>query len=1357
MVHAVVERLCGSDNQRWVAVVGPRGSGKSTVAAHAAHYVAQRGYKGYRHAVVVDVRGIRWCSEVAEVLLRCLSKLSPSTEDALTGGRSDDVPRLLRVTAGLQPCLLVLTHCDQCMVLRPGVNELESSLFEALWRKGADVVTTHEEQGVSEKCCEVPVVPRFDPVLGARVASCAVMRPPLPVQLVAAEPWYAPSAADDAVHAAFWPGSPGMSAPGVREFVHRVAALSGVRGVGKTACAVRYAFDAVKRGLYPGGVFWVGEDLRKPDWGRLTSACWLLVIDKVDTRRALDRLHEVLPGTLTWGHILVASRQPRDVLAVNKSLARCVFAELKPLGEAAAMTLVLRRACTGVALSDSVDFCAITAALLAGSGVPSDAVALFSALRGANVTPDDCVSEARALRALVGSGHLGGLPLHLELAGRYVANHVKGCYSFATLLSVGIAALAEFAPEFCGRPFPGAVALSDVYEGAGTVAGELMNRFWGAAAADGAARAGAGGGTETASRVRTEVITQAVSGLGGVGKTEAASRYARRCWEEGRYPGGVLYVANADDSTLLNASLRDIAVTSLGLKHLKEEPNDKVLVELLRWFADPDGMFLLLIDNADRPSLRELVSLLPPTCAIKGHVLLTSRARRDFPLALSGEPIDVPLLSPADSRRALLKYSGRLGSAPTGGAEADALDYLSGAEGFAGLPLALLQAGTYLRQRPVVTFDEYRRDYDARHIETLDMTPDPTAELRAWVSELCGDDDDMARTFISALKGYGVETLNGVSRGTFTSEKLILGAAVSRAYRDLFDDAATRLRDVAPGQSVRSAARTIAATWGISFKELRTLSPAAAELMHALAFCGADGIPDEIWLDGADGIGDVVRRSELAKALGCDREKRKGVLRELFSALEVYSLVTRRGDTTSVHRLVQEVLRFPPRALAKMFPPRAVSRAAALACASACTMLPDPALAFMTGAYPAERSIVHASIAVYQALFRDVAPLRVAVLSTSTSVAGGGSDVCETEGSEHVVSCRPAAASFDDDVSYGNLAVRAIRGACILSLAGAKFGSVDLSAVDGASLVSSRSRQWCDAAGSICGRISGREQRWIADIQHAITYIRACVRKGDVRGARESLDFPERGLRGLLRTHAATGSAVRTTSAAGHAACGEALYAMSELPGAHDEFVVSLNLLRQLYGECVDHAAVSAGLNNLASVVEARGNLVEAERLYRESLEMMKRVYGEGVDHAEVATGLNNLAGVVVRARGNLAEAERLYRESLEMSKRVYGEGVDHAAVASCLFSLGIFVESRNRYWEAHVALQQAANMMVRVSAVGDGLTKCCMEALRRCREEMVDKDKWRHADGRRVAPIGPCPCGSGKKFKVCDHRTAPR
>jgi tetratricopeptide (TPR) repeat protein/DNA-binding CsgD family transcriptional regulator len=123
-----------------------------------------------------------------------------------------------------------------------------------------------------------------------------------------------------------------------------------------------------------------------------------------------------------------------------------------------------------------------------------------------------------------------------------------------------------------------------------------------------------------------------------------------------------------------------------------------------------------------------------------------------------------------------------------------------------------------------------------------------------------------------------------------------------------------------------------------------------------------------------------------------------------------------------------------------------------------------------------------------------------------------------------------------------------------------------------------------------------------------------------------------------------------------------------------------------------DHPDVAQSLNNLAELYRQQGRYAEAEPLCQRSLMIRERVLGP--DHPDVAQSLNNLAELY-RQQGRYAEAEPLCQRSLMIRERVLGP--DHPDVAQSLNNLAELYRQQGRYAEAEPLCQRSLTIRERV------------------------------------------------------------
>ncbi len=184
-------------------------------------------------------------------------------------------------------------------------------------------------------------------------------------------------------------------------------------------------------------------------------------------------------------------------------------------------------------------------------------------------------------------------------------------------------------------------------------------------------------------------LTQAMHGLGGIGKTQAALEYAYRHMSDYTI---IWWVRCEKPSTLISdyASLAG----RIGLPEA-DAADEPAIAQAVRAFLSDSTGWLIVFDNVNMPE--DIVPYLPLEEA--GHVIVTSRNPN---WRGEAEPLPVTRMKRTESIDLLLKRSGQ-----TDRKGADAL-----AEALCDFPLALAQAAAYMEEAnktPAEYLDLYRR------------------------------------------------------------------------------------------------------------------------------------------------------------------------------------------------------------------------------------------------------------------------------------------------------------------------------------------------------------------------------------------------------------------------------------------------------------------------------------------------------------------------------------------------------------------------------------------------------------------------------------------------------------------------
>ena len=223
-------------------------------------------------------------------------------------------------------------------------------------------------------------------------------------------------------------------------------------------------------------------------------------------------------------------------------------------------------------------------------------------------------------------------------------------------------------------------------------------------------------GSLSAEKTVTVSQSRAISGLGGIGKTQIAIEYAYRYAREYE---AVLWV-QADSPEILVSDFARLAQT-LELPEKEEKEQWRIVSAVKRWLQEHSG-WLLILDNAD--DLTVIADMLPRGTA--GAMLVTTRSQATGKLARS---LALDKLEMSEGIRLLLRRANLLSEdeplEAVSAATRTAAQQLSGE--LDGLPLALDQAAAYLEETGC-SLSEYLALYRQRRMALLQRASSTASE-----------------------------------------------------------------------------------------------------------------------------------------------------------------------------------------------------------------------------------------------------------------------------------------------------------------------------------------------------------------------------------------------------------------------------------------------------------------------------------------------------------------------------------------------------------------------------------------------------------------------------------------------------
>lgn len=219
------------------------------------------------------------------------------------------------------------------------------------------------------------------------------------------------------------------------------------------------------------------------------------------------------------------------------------------------------------------------------------------------------------------------------------------------------------------------------------------------------------------------VQQEALTGLGGIGKTQTALEYLYRYYSD--YSQAILWT-RADSREALFSGFGSF-VDLLNLPERNEQDQNRVVDAVNRWLREHDR-WLLIFDNVE--DLDHVQDFIPS--ARRGHILLTTRIQAVGRIARG---VEIEKMEPEEGALFLLRRANIIASDALleDDSEADRAKAREISQVMDGLPLALDQAGAYIEEMQC-SLSEYLDLYQKRRRTLLKKRGNPGSDHPASVT-----------------------------------------------------------------------------------------------------------------------------------------------------------------------------------------------------------------------------------------------------------------------------------------------------------------------------------------------------------------------------------------------------------------------------------------------------------------------------------------------------------------------------------------------------------------------------------------------------------------------------------------------
>jgi len=512
---------------------------------------------------------------------------------------------------------------------------------------------------------------------------------------------------------------------------------------------------------------------------------------------------------------------------------------------------------------------------------------------------------------------------------------------------------------------------------------------------------------------------------------------------------------------------------------------------------------------------------------------------------------------------------------------------------------------------------------------------------------------------------------------------------------------------------VDSSLSSVATTWTLSFRRVARESSASADLLRLCAFLAPDSIP----LDLIErSVAELKRSPKLQRAL---RDRLE--LNSIVWVLLRFSLVKRQGDSLSIHRLVQAVVR-------ELLPSGAKRRWAGTAVRILAAAMPVESWSVPN--WPmCERILPHVLTSADHALecqceqgkassllnragaylvSRGEFSLAQRLVERAVSVGEHvlGPDHLQTAASlSNLGAVLLVQGELAPAKSYLEraLAIKASRLEPDDPVVANGFSSLGLVLLAQGNLTDAK--QHFEQALAIVERVLGPDHPITARTLNNLGQV--LMDQGDLVHARKCL---ERAM--WLRQRVSGEDDLSKASTLND--MGLLLQAEGDLPRAATHMERALHICERVVG--ARYPDLATIVNNLGTVLQARGDLATARMYYERALELRERLFGP--DHLTTAGSLNNL-GALLALQGGLVAARSCLERALPVFERVVGP--DHPHTAASLNNMGALVQAEGRLAISRTYYERGLAICQRILTRDHPYTAACRENLRALQQAGIE------------------------------------